>query len=55
MTSNNDYLSTTATIFGSQGWSLYTDLTVHESILKYVVPNKKGVKNEWEEQEVKAA
>jgi hypothetical protein len=26
---NNDHLSTTATIFGSQGWSLYTGLTVH--------------------------
>jgi len=25
---NNDHLSTTATNFGSQGWSLYTSLTV---------------------------
>ena len=26
---NNNHLSTTATILGSQGWSLYTGLTVH--------------------------
>jgi hypothetical protein len=25
---NNDHLSTTAIIFGSQGWSLYTSLTI---------------------------
>jgi len=27
---NNDHLSTTATIFGSRGWPLYTGLTVHK-------------------------
>ncbi len=37
---NNDHLSTTATIFGSRGWSLYTELTVcsyHFEMAKAVV------------------
>ncbi len=31
---NNDHLSTTATIFGSQGWLLYTGSTIHWLTLK---------------------
>ncbi len=30
-TLNSDHLSTTTTIFGSQGWSLYTGLTVYQT------------------------
>jgi len=34
---NNDHLSTTAIIFGSQGWPLYTGLTVHLNHFKRLV------------------
>ncbi len=33
---NNDHLSTTATHFGSRGWSLYTGLTVLQNVFYYL-------------------
>ncbi len=43
---NNDHPSTTATIFGARGWSLYSDLTVFSQFALYagqkkVTQNKK--------------